>query len=298
MKKVRTYVMLTLGMALFGSATPLSKLVTQDIPVFIAGGLRVLLAFIVLVPFVKLSNIRAYNGKNAWLLAGISLIGVVGFTVLMLFGMQQISGVTGSIIMSATPALTAGLSVIIFKDSFNWKKGIALLLAVSGVVVMQLGNTSATEGKNEFWGIILVVLAICCEAAYTLMGKALTKEYPPEEIATFSAILGFIGFVPFLIWQFHSFSFTAVPVKSWLFLAFYGAGTMGLGSLLWYKGIQKVDGSTAATFMGVMPVSALLLSYVLLGESFQWVQLIGFGLVFSGVLLIISVHRKMKMEKM
>lgn len=45
--------------------------------------------------------------------------------------------------------------------------------------------------------------------------------------------------------------------------------------------------------MGVMPVSPLILSYVLLGESFCWLHLAGFALVFSGVLLIISVHRKM-----
>ena len=34
--------MLFFGMALFGSATPLSKLVAHHFPVFIAGGLRVL----------------------------------------------------------------------------------------------------------------------------------------------------------------------------------------------------------------------------------------------------------------
>jgi hypothetical protein len=49
-----SYLQLFLGMALFGSATPLSKLVTKAFPVFIAGGLRVFLAFLVLLPFIKL----------------------------------------------------------------------------------------------------------------------------------------------------------------------------------------------------------------------------------------------------
>jgi len=280
-------------MALFGSATPLSKLVTKDFPVFIAGGFRVFLAFVVLAPFIKLSNIKRYKGKDAWLLAGISLVGVLGFTVLMLYGMQMISGVTGSVIMSATPALTAILSVIFFKDEFNWKKGVSIALAVAGVLVMQLGSSADKHGKNEILGIVLVVAAICCEAGYTLMGKALTKDYPPQDIATFSAIIGFFGFIPFMIWQFREFAFADVSSKSWVYLVLYGAGTMGLGSALWYKGIQQVEGSTAATFMGVMPISALVLSYALLGEQFRWVHLIGFALVFSGVLLIISVHRKM-----
>ncbi|MCC8408234.1 DMT family transporter [Mucilaginibacter sp. UR6-1] len=139
---------------------------------------------------------------------------------------------------------------------------------------------------------------MCCEAGYTLMGKALTKDYPPEDIAAFSAKVGFVGFIPLMIWQFHEFSFANVSTQSWIYLILYGAGTMGLGSVLWYKGIQQVEGSTAATFMGVMPISALVLSYALLGEQFRWFHLIGFALVFSGVVLIISVHRKMNMKLM
>jgi len=45
--------------------------------------------------------------------------------------------------------------------------------------------------------------------------------------------------------------------------------------------------------MSVMPVSALLLSYLLLGEQFRWLHLAGFAFVFSGVLLMISAHREM-----
>jgi drug/metabolite transporter (DMT)-like permease len=84
-----------------------------------------------------------------------------------------------------------------------------------------------------------------------------------------------------------------VNTGSWLYLIAYGLITMGLGSVLWYKGITKVEGTVAASFMGVMPVSALLLSYFLLGESFHWLHLAGFALVFCGVLLMISVHREM-----
>jgi drug/metabolite transporter (DMT)-like permease len=48
--------------------------------------------------------------------------------------------------------------------------------------------------------------------------------------------------------------------------------------------------------MGVMPASALILSYVLLGEEFQWLHLLGFGIVFAGVLLISWEHARMSSE--
>jgi drug/metabolite transporter (DMT)-like permease len=45
--------------------------------------------------------------------------------------------------------------------------------------------------------------------------------------------------------------------------------------------------------MGVMPASALILSYVLLGESFRWIHMAGFATVFAGVLLISWEHARM-----
>lgn len=288
-----TYLQLFCGMALFGSATPLSKLVTQGFPVFIAGGFRVLLAFLVLLPFIKLGNFRKYSERNRWLLFGIAIFGVLGFTAFMLYGMKLVSGVTGSIVMSSTPAVTAVLSIVFFKDTVTWKKILALLLAVTGVVVLQLKGGSHGQQDHPWLGVLLIFAAVCCEAGYTLMGKALTKNYPPEEISGLSALIAVIGFVPFCIWQWPQLDLSKVEIGDWLYLSAYGLLTMGLGSVLWYRGVKKVEGTVAASFMGVMPVSALVLSYLLLHEKFQWLHLAGFALVFCGVLLMISVHRQM-----
>ena len=287
-----TYLMLFGGMILFGSATPLSKLVTQHFPVFIAGGLRVLLAFLVLLPFIKISDLKNYHNRDRWLLLSIALFGVLGFTASMLYGMKLVSGVTGSIVMSTTPAVTATLSVLFFKDEITWKKVAALALAIAGVLILQL-NAHETGGNHPWPGVLLIFAAVCCEAGYTLMGKALTKNFPPEEISGLSALIAAVLFVPFATWQGSELHFEKISFSNWLALATYGLVTMGLGSVLWYKGITRVDGTVAASFMGVMPVSALLLSYLLLGEPFRWVHLAGFALVFSGVLLMIGVHREM-----
>ncbi len=288
-------------MALFGSATPLSGLVTRSFPVFIAGGSRVLLAFLVIWPFIDLKNISNYKGRDRWLLFGIALFGTLGFTAFMLYGMKLVSGVTGSVVMSTTPAVTAIASVVFFKDTITWKKLLALSLAIGGVVLLQIFRTDQNNAdvQHPWLGMLLIFAAVCCEVSYTLMGKALTKNYPPEEVAGLSAMIAFILFIPLGIWQFPKFETGELKLENWLSLGAYGLITMGLGSVLWYKGISKVEGSVAASFMGVMPVSALALSYMLLHERFQWVHLAGFSLVFCGVLLMISVHKAMsrQMEK-
>ncbi len=44
-----------------------------------------------------------------------------------------------------------------------------------------------------------------------------------------------------------------------------------------------VFGAGLAAFMAVMPISALVLSYVLLGDPFQWIQLAGMAIVLAGL---------------
>jgi hypothetical protein len=46
------YAQLALGMAVFGSATPVSKIMTAAMPVFVGSALRVGLGALVLAPFV------------------------------------------------------------------------------------------------------------------------------------------------------------------------------------------------------------------------------------------------------
>ena len=65
---------------------------------------------------------------------------------------------------------------------------------------------------------------------------------------------------------------------------------MGIASILWFDGVKKVSGSVAAGFMGLMSVSALVLSYVFLSEKFELLHLAGFIVVFVGVILVSISH--------
>lgn len=289
-----TYTQLVLGMATFGSATPVSKIVTSAMPVFIASGLRVALGAAVLsfAARDKLSQIRNI-GRMDWLLIGmIGLFGMFGFSVLMLYGMKMISGTAGAIVMSTTPAVTAIGSIALFRERPTWRTFTAIALAVIGVLLLQLGGGGAGQGNN-WLGAGLVLGAVCCEASYTLLGKRVSEHVDPVLVAFLGALIAVPLFVPFAVWEWRDFSAGDVDARAWYALLWYGVGTLALGSWLWYSGVAKAEGSVAAGFMGVMPASALLLSYVLLDEEFKWLHVLGFGVVFAGVLLISWEHSRM-----
>lgn len=284
------------GMALFGSATPVSKLVGEALPPFVGSLLRVAIGAAVVLPFAvgELGKLSRLDRRGWLLLAGIALFGMVGFTVLMLYGMQMVSGVVGSVVMATTPAVTAIGAFLFMGDRLGWRKIAAVALAVVGVVVMHLGGSADGSGTAGalLLGSALVFGAVCCETAYTLLGKAMTEELSPLLVTLFAAALSLPLFVVPALIQLPDADFAAMAWTDWAAVIWWGAGTLGLGSLLWYSGLAKVAGSTSAGFMGVMPLSALVLSYVLLGDPFRWLHLVGFGAVLAGVILISQAHRR------
>ncbi len=291
-------------MIVFGSATPVSKLVTDAFPLFVGSTFRVLLGALVLAPLAW-ANRRAMSKltRRDWLLVGlIALFGMFGFTVLMLLGMRLITGVEGSVIMATTPAVTATAAVVLFGEQLNWRKVAAIALAVGGVILLHVtgggshGGSSAWPGSARaatLLGSAMVFAAVCCEATYTLLGRTVSQESDPRVVAFLGAALSLPLFAPFAIWQWQDFQVLSVDWRDWLSLAWYGAGTLAVGTLLWYAGIARTQGSIAAAFMGLMPVSALVLSYVLLQETFRPIHLAGFALVLAGVLLISWEHARM-----
>ncbi|MCB1738958.1 MAG: DMT family transporter [Gammaproteobacteria bacterium] len=292
-------VRLGLGMAAFGSATPISKIVVSAMPVFVGSTLRVGLGALVLTPVAirHRAAIAGMSGRDWGLVALISLFGMFGFSALMLYGMSMTSGVVGATIMSTTPAVTAAASMLLVGDRPTWRKLVAIVLAVVGVMTLHLG-TNQIPGSNLdlALGSALIFAAVCCEACYTLLGKRMSEDMDPGLVAFLAALLSLPLFIPFAIWQWSQVDWQGMDATVWTAVIWYGAGTLALGTYLWYSGLRDAEGAVAAGFMGVMPASALILSYLLLGEAFAWLHLAGFSIVFAGVLLMSWEHAAMADE--
>lgn len=284
-------------MILFGSATPVSKIVTEAMPIFVGSLLRVGLGALVLLPFAwrRFGELRALDRRDWLFVAGIAVFGMVGFSALMLYGMRMISGVGGAIVMATTPAVTAGAAMLFFGERATRRKLVAIVLAVAGVAILQI-TSRGDEGAGDkmLLGALFIFGAVCCEAAYTLLGRKVSKDVSPLLTAFIASAASAPLFAVASVFQWSAFTPAEIDAGAWSATVWYGAGTLALGTAFWYSGVAKTQGSIAAVFMGLMPVSALVLSYALLGEAFRWSHLAGFAVVFAGVVLISLEHLRMK----
>lgn len=288
-------VQLIAGMALFGTTTPLSKIIGESFAIFTASFLRMAIASVVLAPFVWLMTDRFAAAKRSdWVVIfAIAMFGMVAFTATMLFGMRLTTGVIGATIMSATPAVTAIAAIIFLGAAMTWRKAGALALAVAGIAAINLVRGSAGEGQSQalVLGAALVLAAVCFEAAYTLLSRKLSEGISSIEATLAASIIAALLFVPLaLVFDPEPFALAARDAGAWAALGFWGAVTGGLAPVLWYNGVRQAPAVLSAGAMSVMPVTGLVASYVLLGEAFRLAHLLGFGLVFLGMVLMIFEH--------
>ncbi len=135
-------------------------------------------------------------------------------------------------------------------------------------------------------GDLLIGGSVLGEALWAIFGKTVSQRVSPLVLAALTTFCGFTFFLPFGIVQAIGFPFQSLPVSGWLVVVYYGTvGTVG-AYLLWYQGIPKVPASTAGMFVGIMPVSAVILSYVFLKELFLWAHVLGILCVLAALVCI------------
>jgi len=77
-----------------------------------------------------------------------------------------------------------------------------------------------------------------------------------------------------------------VPVSGWVALGYLIVFATALGQQAWLYGVQGVGPSRAGVFVNLIPVSALLLSALVLGEAIGIREIVGIALILAGVWLV------------
>lgn len=295
--KALTWTQLALGFAIFGSATPISQIIGRSFPTFIGSLGRMLIAALLLAPLLVTQRqaFRGLSRRELGSLALITVFGMVGFTLFLLYGLSLTTGVAASVIMATTPAMTAVGAWLFFHEQLTRLKVGALALAFAGVAVVngsQYGQGAGGSWSSIVLGGLLVFGAVCCQALYTLAGKPAGEQLTPVQITGVTSAAAAVLFVPLALFQVGGFEVSQVETSGFLALLWWGAGTLALGTLFMYSGMQRASGLIASAFTGVMPVSALVLSYVLLGEPFRWLHLVGFAAVLASIVVMAYANER------
>ena len=278
------YACLAAAMALVGSTVVASKVIAAGLPPFTATALRFALALPCFALLWRLTGTRLprLDGRDWLLLAAQAIAGSVGYTTLLIAGLQRTSAVDAGVILGTLPLVSAGIAIAVLGERPSRATLMAIGAAAAGVWLMTRGG--AADGAGSLAGNALVLGAVLCEGLFILLHKRLRTPVPPLAL---SAIMSAIGLAVCALASVVEAPWAlVVSADALIAVAYYALVPTVGGFLLWYAGAARVAGSDAALFTAVAPVSAVLLAAALLGETLSAGQLSGMACVLGAVFIL------------
>ncbi|MDA1090531.1 MAG: DMT family transporter [Proteobacteria bacterium] len=266
----------------------------EEIPPFGLSFWRWLLAILIFLPlvwrelFLKTAIIKAHF-KLIWVLGILQ----VGSSALFLFSLSFTTAINASLINAAQPVLTVIPAWLLTREKINFAQGVGILLALAGVTIMiTRGDLQVLTTLGFNIGDLFVVLAILGWSFYATILHRLPKELGLTTSLFLIYLMGTISLLPFYVIEsvyFRTFTPTGLSISVMTFLGIaVSAGAVSL----WTASVRSIGPNRAAIFTNLIPVFAVVLAIIFLGERLFPFHLSGAAFVVVGMMLVIKMARK------
>lgn len=279
---------LATGMGIVGTSMTANKFIVGELPIMLASGARFLIATVVLLALVLFIEDRLprISARLHLVLIAQAFFGVFGFNVLVLLGVDMTTATISGIITAMTPAVIALISFGL-GDRLGTGAWVGVALTIAGVILVNLLATPSEDAaRRPLLGATLVFLAVVGEALYTVLGRQVATRISPLSTATFICIYGLAMFLPFALWDLRGFDVASAPVSAWLAVVYLALVVTVFAFVIWFVGLRVIAASTAGAFTGMIPITAVLSAWLVLGEHVGWAHITGIALVLAGILLV------------
>jgi drug/metabolite transporter (DMT)-like permease len=131
----------------------------------------------------------------------------------------------------------------------------------------------------------MILGCVVCWTAYTFIGRAATRTLSPLAATTYGCFVGWLMLCAAAAVDGAVFVVPDFSWRAWTGILFLGLFGTALGFTWFNAGVKRIGPARASAFINLVPVFAVLLGVVLLGERLSPSVLFGGALVIGGVIL-------------
>src|ERR1700730_5270594 len=263
------------------------KIGLRDLPPISFVAIRFLVAIIVLLA-VSIGHTRLLPlRRNDY--AVLAITGILMFAVnytLLFWAELHVSSGLAAVLQATIPIFGMIFAHWMLPDEpLRLQKLAGAIIALGGVTVI-CGRLLGFNGRLAFWGGVGVVIGGASAAFANVFVKARSIQLAPAMLAAWQMIF---GIAPLLVLGFAvdgnpaRFHWTAMALFCLLYLAVIGSA---LTFLLLYWLLPRLTVAQLQSISLITPPGAVMLGWLLGGETFPVSSLLGAALVLTGVWLI------------
>lgn len=281
----RDWVLLALLSVLWGGSFFFNGVILRELPPLTLVLLRVALGALILLPLLRVRGIEFPKRWSGW--APFFAMGLFNnalpFT-LIVFGQTYIPSGLASILNATTPLFTVIVMAVAGEERLQARRVAGVVVGLLGVVILH-GDALGFETRQGI-GILLCLAGAFSYGIAALVGRRLPLRVPPLGTAAFqmmasTVMMAVVAGVVDRPWQ------LSMPhVTTWLAVLGLAALSTALAYIVFFQILQRSGATNVMLVTLLLPVTAMLLGTLVLGEPVAPREVIGAVVIASALLLI------------
>ncbi|WP_408590625.1 DMT family transporter [Novosphingobium sp.] len=274
----RDFALLVLVCVFWAMSNVLSKIVVAHwmVPPLFYAAVRFALVALLTLPWLLPIP------RPVWRIVAVGLLMGGGNFALMFVGLQTSSPSAAAVVVQASVPITTLLSVVLLKERIHWRRGIGILLALSGVLVVVWQPGLRLSGGLTF------VLGAALAGSF---GAIMMKQMEQVSALRFQAWVGLTSFA--------ALAPASALLESHQMATAFAAGWPFVGAVVfsalivsvfahtaYYGLIARYEANLIAPLTLMTPVATITLGVLFTGDHLDARLLLGTGVALAGVLLV------------
>jgi drug/metabolite transporter (DMT)-like permease len=282
------WVMLITLATVWGGSFLFNAILVAELPVITIVAIRVTVAALALWGFVRVTGRKIPTTPQVW--GALLILGVLNNAIpfsLIVQGQTQITSGLASILNATTPFFTILVAGFILTDErFSVLRVLGVVVGFSGVILM-VGPEALGSLGADFWAQLCALGAALSYGFASVFGRRFRElKVDPVMVATGQVTMSSLVLWPIALW--------IDGPQDILGLSFNAAASMfGLAVLctsfayiLYFRILERAGATNISLVTFLVPISAIILGVLVLGESILIKEIIGMTLIGLGLAII------------
>jgi drug/metabolite transporter (DMT)-like permease len=257
----------------------------RELPPLTVVFLRVALAAIILLPALWVYRTRFPESLSGWkpFFALALLNNVLPFSLIVV-GQTYIPSGLASVLNATTPLFTVLVMAAAGDEKLYARRVAGVIVGLIGVIVLHGQSLDFEAGQSV--GILLCLAAAFFYGLAALYARRKLLDSPPLATAAFqltasSLVMAVVAAAVERPWQ------LPLPgVATWLAIAGSAALSTALAYIIFFRILRRAGPTNVMLVTLLIPVTAILLGYLVLGETISLREIVGAVVIGSALLII------------
>ena len=282
----RDWSLLAVLSALWGGSFFFNGAALRELPPLTLVLLRVALGAAILLPLLRMQGIGLPKGMAGWKpFVAIGLLNnVIPFSLIVL-GQTFIPSGLASILNATTPLFTVMVMAAAGEEALQMRRVAGVALGLAGVIILRGWGIETRPGQGL--GILLCLGGAFSYGFAALAARRLLKDAPPLGTATFQLMASTVMMAVVAGAMEQPWHLSMPGLTTWLALLGLAALSTALAYIVFFQIIRRSGATNVMLVTLLIPVTAILLGWLVLGEPISAREIAG-AIVIGSALLVID----------